>query len=929
MTLSAPTAEYDVAAAYADHDRQIALRRIRIGCVLAVVLLPLGAVVDQQVYPDLWLTRLLHIRIAGAMLMLPLWAAVQTAWGQQNHRFFCVALALVPAGTMAVLIHQIGDAGSPYYAGLNLVLLTIGLLLQWTAAQSLIAVSLVVAIYLGVCALVPAKLPGAAFNNLYFLVVTGLIVVIGNSIASRLRFREFAAQHRLRLSQQDIERANAELEASYERLRELDLAKSRFFANISHELRTPLTLLLGPLDALAQRQGRVGEEEVRGHLGTMQANGLRLLKLINDLLDLERLDSGRLAVRPEPVEVPQFLGGLVNSARQLAEDRRIQLRLEVEGSLGRAMLDPDKLEKVLLNLLINAIKFTAGGGTITCRAERRADQLVVSVSDSGVGIQSDDLPHIFDRFWQADTSSQRKHQGAGIGLALVKELVEALEGHVTVESEVDRGTTFTLTLPWIDPPRAVAALGSAQVPSGAAQPFIVEDAQLLTSQPADSLGGSLAPPAAPPAAATNAEPPAEPRDAWLVNLYRRAELFPGLPSLKESLRPDELSASDGRPRVLIADDEPDMLRFLRSQLSGQFQVFEAVDGQQAIEKAAQFLPDIILSDMMMPEKDGLDVCREVRARFPTRNIPIVLLTARADDETKLAALAAGASDFLSKPFSTTELRVRLKNLVDAHRLQKELAWQNQKLQSTLEQLKETESQLVQSEKMASLGRMSAGIIHEINNPLNYAKTGIFTLQKMGRLMPPGEIADFEDILHDIGDGLTRVAGIVGDLRAFTHPHGGAMEDVDVRAVADGALRFLAAETKEVAVDNAIPPGFRVRANRNKLIQVFVNLLQNAVDALGEKRFSDGETARIVLGAEATDTARTVTLRDNGPGMGTDILDKIFDPFFTTKEVGKGTGLGLSICYRIINEAGGRITARSEPGKWTEFALEFPTTVSQR
>ena len=891
MTLSAPTAEYDVAAAYADHDRQIALRRIRIGCVLAVVLLPLGAVVDQQVYPDLWLTRLLHIRIAGAMLMLPLWAAVKTAWGQQNHRFFCVALALVPAGTMAVLIHQIGDAGSPYYAGLNLVLLTIGLLLQWTAAQSLIAVSLVVAMYLGVCALVPAKLPGAAFNNLYFLVVTGLIVVIGNSIASRLRFREFAAQHRLRLSQQDIERANAELEASYERLRELDLAKSRFFANISHELRTPLTLLLGPLDALAQRQGRVGEEEVRGHLGTMQANGLRLLKLINDLLDLERLDSGRLAVRPEPVEVPQFLGGLVNSARQLAEDRRIQLRLEVEGSLGRAMLDPDKLEKVLLNLLINAIKFTAGGGRITCRAERRADQLVVSVSDSGVGIQSDDLPHIFDRFWQADTSSQRKHQGTGIGLALVKELVEALEGHVTVESEVDRGTTFTITLPWIEPPR---------------------------TDPNDQPVAVL-----PPAG------PAEPQDAWLVNLYRRAELFPGLPSLKESLRPDELSASDGRPRVLIADDEPDMLRFLRSQLSGQFQVFEAVDGQQAIEKAAQFLPDIILSDMMMPEKDGLDVCREVRARFPTRNIPIVLLTARADDETKLAALTAGASDFLSKPFSTTELRVRLKNLVDAQRLQKELAWQNQKLQSTLEQLKETESQLVQSEKMASLGRMSAGIIHEINNPLNYAKTGIFTLQKMGRLMPPGEIADFEDILHDIGDGLTRVAGIVGDLRAFTHPHGGAMEDVDVRAVADGALRFLAAETKEVAVDNAIPPGFRVRANRNKLIQVFVNLLQNAVDALGEKRFSDGETARIVLGAEATDTARTVTLRDNGPGMGTDILDKIFDPFFTTKEVGKGTGLGLSICYRIINEAGGRITARSEPGKWTEFALEFPTTVSQR
>jgi len=193
--------------------------------------------------------------------------------------------------------------------------------------------------------------------------------------------------------------------------------------------------------------------------------------------------------------------------------------------------------------------------------------------------------------------------------------------------------------------------------------------------------------------------------------------------------------------VLIADDEPDMLRFLKSQLTAHYQVIEAVDGQQAINKSAQFLPDLILLDMMMPEKDGLQACREIRQHTPTQSIPVVLITARADEETKLAALEAGASDFLPKPFSTTELHVRVKNLVDYHQYQLKLSRQNQVLESTIDQLKETETQLVQSEKLASLGRMSAGIIHEINNPLNYATTGLYSLRNKGKYLAPNRRAN--------------------------------------------------------------------------------------------------------------------------------------------------------------------------------------------
>src|SRR6202007_13572 len=223
---------------------------------------------------------------------------------------------------------------------------------------------------------------------------------------------------------------------------------------------------------------------------------------------------------------------------------------------------------------------------------------------------------------------------------------------------------------------------------------------------------------------------------------------------------------------LIADDEPDMLRYLKSQLSPSFQVIEAVDGQQAIEKASQFLPDVIVCDMMMPQKDGLEVCRDLRQRTSTQAIPILLLTARADEETKLTVLSAGANDFITKPFSSTELSVRLKNLVDAHHLQRELARKNQILESTLEELKETEAQLAQSEKLASLGRMSAGIIHEINNPLNFTLTGLFALRNKGKQFPPEKREEYNEIIDDIEEGVKRVRNIVSDLRTFTHPGGG-------------------------------------------------------------------------------------------------------------------------------------------------------------
>jgi C4-dicarboxylate-specific signal transduction histidine kinase len=399
-------------------------------------------------------------------------------------------------------------------------------------------------------------------------------------------------------------------------------------------------------------------------------------------------------------------------------------------------------------------------------------------------------------------------------------------------------------------------------------------------------------------------------------------LFPAVAVARGNTKAPELGGR--RPVVLVAEDEPDMQKYLKTELQKDYDLIQTWDGAEALEKVQHFLPDIVLLDMMMPEIDGLEVCREMRKSDVMKNIPVILLTARADEETKYDALKIGANDFLTKPFSSTELRARIKNLIEAHHYQRRLSKQNVALTSAIEQIKETEMQLVQSEKLASLGRLSAGIIHEINNPLNYTLTGLFALRNKGKLLAPDQRGEYDEILNDVEEGLKRVHNIVTDLRTFTHPGGGMADTVQVADVVDASLRFLSGEWKDkIRVEQNLPPKQIVWANRNKLIQVLVNLLQNSMDALAEKKFDAGEKPAIWIEGRASDDRSVIVVRDNGAGIDPKLVDKIFDPFFTTKEVGKGMGLGLSICYRILQGYGGKISVKSEPGKGCEFTIDLP------
>ncbi len=886
---------------YRSYERTQRLANTRVGCLLVIFLMPAGTLLDWFVY-DKHVVPFLFLRIAASITALLILGFLKTSVGQKMVRFLGVVVPLIPVVAIAGMIAVEEGFASPYYAGLNLVLLAVGAVLHWTVLESVIACALVVVIY--VCAgLLQGSVPESRIfvNNFYFITLMDVIVIVGTYFAQKQRFREFALRFELDANKRQLEESN-------QKLTELDQIKGRFFANISHELRTPLTLMISPLETIMGRYSNALGPDAVGLLKTMHGNGLRLLKLINDLLDLVRLDSGVMQARREPVALEQFLNGMASAARQVAEDKKIDLVATIAPDVGVAMLDRDKMEKIVLNLQFNALKFTPVGGRVELRADKEGEELVLRVADTGIGIPEKDLPNVFGRFFQVDSSARRKYQGVGIGLALVKELVELHGGNVSVQSVEGKGTTFTARMPFIAPEPGVEP---ATVP-----------ALDLSPAPA-SQGGTKS------AADGKAEATVSSQE-WLTNLYQRANLF-GAPVL-DRVAPAKVSGdspgNEHASTVLIADDQPDMLVFLKSELAPHYNVITVANGQQAVDKAAEYHPDIILLDMMMPEKDGIQACREIRSESATRNTPIVLITAHVDEDTKLNALRAGASDFLPKPFSTTELHVRVKNLVESYDFQRKLADQNYKLETTIEQLKDTETQLVQTEKIAALGRLSAGIIHEINNPLNFAATGLYTLRSKAKLIPDMDRDGYAEVLKDVEEGIHRVKSIVSDLRTFTHPGSRGMEEVNAQEAVVSALRFLSQEWKnkvELRVD--LSDAQVVWADKNKVIQVLINLLQNSLDAIRTKKFESGKPEIVISGEVVRETSR-LTIRDNGEGITPEVMDKIFDPFFTTKDVGEGMGLGLSICYRIMKDFGGRITARSEPGAFCEFTLEFPAVQPQ-
>ncbi len=422
-----------------------------------------------------------------------------------------------------------------------------------------------------------------------------------------------------------------------EELAKIDRAKTAFFSNVSHEFRTPLTLLLGPLeDALANRHG-ILPMGAAASLATSHRNGLRLLKLVNTLLDFSRVEAGRALATFEPVDLAALTADLASNFRSLCEKAGLQLdvRCPPLPSTAPAYVDREMWEKIVLNLLSNAFKFTLQG-KIEVRLDAKGGQAILTVRDTGVGIPSDELPHMFERFHRIEHSRGRTHEGTGIGLALVQELAQLHGGTVTVESAVGYGSTFQVAIPLgaqhLDPNRVA---GANEVPHGTvtSAAFIEEAMRWL---------------------------PAEPVDETEV-IYGNA-LYESSPAAIEGQE---------RARILWADDNSDMRTYVSRLLSVRFNVEAVPDGESALEAARARKPALILADVMMPGLDGFGLLREIRSDPHLSETRFILLSARAGEEARIEGLKAGADDYLSKPFSSRELVALVQSHVDLARLRQE------------------------------------------------------------------------------------------------------------------------------------------------------------------------------------------------------------------------------------------------------------------
>jgi len=371
-------------------------------------------------------------------------------------------------------------------------------------------------------------------------------------------------------------------------------------------------------------------------------------------------------------------------------------------------------------------------------------------------------------------------------------------------------------------------------------------------------------------------------------------------------------------RILVVDDDTALAEMIGIVLRTEgFDTQFCEDGAAALDAFRGTRPDLVLLDLMLPGMDGLDVCKTLKDDPATKNMKIVLLTARVDEQSKLTALERGADDFLTKPFSTVELQTRLANLLRSAELEEQVRVRNQELETTIKKLQDTEVQLVQSEKMNALGKLSAGLLHEINNPLNFT----FMALQMAE-QEAGENAELKDTLKDIGQGMTRIRGVISDLRTFAYPtKANDREEFELVDALESAMRLTAHELGDTAVDKAGVASFRVVAGKTQLIHLFMNLLVNSAQAARSVKAQ--RAPRITVSTAARGDRVEVSVLDNGSGVKKENLPRLFDPFFTTKDVGQGMGLGLSICHTIVKNHGGQIAIESEEGQWTKVFFDLP------
>ncbi|MET0795499.1 MAG: ATP-binding protein, partial [Polyangiaceae bacterium] len=667
-------------------------------------------------------------------------------------------------------------------------------------------------------------------------------------------------------------RADEEQRARADALAELDRAKTDFFSNVSHEFRTPLTLMLGPLEEeLSEREDSLPPDRLE-RLSTVYRNARRLLKLVNNLLDFSRLESGRVAAQYEPLDLATYTGELVSTFCTAFQKAQLTLSLELKPLAEVTFVDREMWEKIVLNLISNAFKHTFEGG-VTVRLRGVGEYVELQVEDTGTGIEPADLPRLFERFHRVRSSRSRTHEGSGIGLALVRELAELLGGSVSATSEPGRGSQFSVRI----------RRGRDHLPA----------VQVRESAPPSS---------APSPAATQVEECLSwSAEAQPVEQLRSPKLPDGVHASNAELSSDDTSPlkKEPRPRILLVDDNSDMRLYVARLLKDQYAVVTAANGAEAIAEIDRHEPDLVLSDVMMPVLDGFGLLTALRKQVKTRAIPVILLSARADIGASLAPGQDRADDYVVKPFMARELLARVRTHLDLARQRKQWAHELQRANEELEAFNYSVSHDLRT-PLRAIDGFSRVILARHAQHLDEEGRGYFErVRKAAARM--GELID----------DLLRLSGISRqNLKR---------QNVDLTQLARNVARGLRESEPTREVEFEIQDDLVVDGDARLMRIVLENLLGNSW-----KFTRPRERARIAVGKVEKSLTPAFYVADNGVGFDPAHTSQLFHAFqrLHSETEFAGTGIGLAIVGRVIEKHGGRIWAEGRVSEGATFSFEL-------
>jgi len=853
--------------------------------ILVIALHTVFAGLDLLTAPRRYLPLLLGTRFTGIFVSLALARFRRMETFPRYGTVVTGAYMAFVGFSITVMTLVLGGVQSPYYPGLMMVMLGGGMLFHWpksvaVATHGSIAASFVLS-NLGA---LTSRLDPEALIHCFFVVSTAAIVSTAQ-VFGYSRARE-QVENRVKL-----EAAGETLARAHGDLQRLDAFKSRFFANVTHELKTPLALILSPLELMIEGDSGALSDPQRATLRSVYQSGSRLLRLIGDLLDLSKLEESRLRLRVKPQDLVLWLRGLAAQIAPLTERKQIELRFESNVERTEVWCDLDRMERVFINLLSNASKHTPEGGTITIKLVDTESAVVVSVADTGVGFPPELAERLFERFFQVDseTAQNRYTQGGtGIGLALARELVGLHGGVIGAGGAPGEGATFTVTL----------HKGRAHFPADA----------LERRDRSNNVANER-----------RSDPSV---NDWTAQFAERDEFrLLDVSDATERRVVERDADEDTRGRtVLVVEDTVEVVRVIHTVLRQQFRLFTAPNGARGLELALKHLPDVIITDLMMPEMDGYEMTRQLRADPRTRHTPVLMLTARGEVDDRLHGIESGVTEYLTKPFNNRELLSTVQKHAAAS---------------------ERTADRVLTQQMDSLETIAGGLAHEINNPLNYVRNAFTRVRldvtevfKLTAATPDGDadrakIAKLETrtlkMFETAQSGLTRIGETVALMRRYSREgFARVARSHDVFAGARDVAALVASSTgRAVELVLELDGEAFVECVPEELHQAISNLVQNAVEACEE------ETGRVVVRGSVDNGVAIIAVSDNGYGISPEDRARIFTPFFTTKAPGKGLGLGLTIVWRVVHGLGGSVTVESERGKGTTFFLRLPMLVPAR